>query len=89
MTTEERLKLLFTATAEQIANVDAALGVAPTPDALPLRLYRMGEAARLTGLSRTTLWRAANEGRIRTVEVRKGSRRIPEAELLAFVGGTA
>jgi len=52
-----------------------------------LRLYRMGEAARETSISRATLWRAISEGRLRAVEVRKGSRRIPEAELRRFVEG--
>ncbi len=52
-----------------------------------LRLMRMGDAARETGLSRCTLWRAIQDGRLRAVEVRKGSRRVPEAELRRFVEG--
>lgn len=52
-----------------------------------LRLLRMGDAARETGLSRPTLWRAIRDGRLRAVEIRKGSRRIHEAELLRFVSG--
>ena len=51
-----------------------------------LRLYRMRDAVKETGLSRVTLWRAIKEGRIRSVEIRRGSHRIPEAELRRLVG---
>jgi len=51
-----------------------------------LKLFRMGDAARETGLSRQTLWRAIREGRLAAVEIRKGHRRIPEHALRAFVG---
>ena len=54
-----------------------------------LRLFKMGEAARETGLSRQTLWRAIEEGKLNTVEIRKGARRIHEDELIRFVGGAA
>jgi len=87
MQTEERFKLLLTATPEQLATVDAALAGKPETERPPLRLYRMGEAAAETGLSRTTLWRAIREGRLQAVEIRQGSFRIPEAELRRFVGG--
>ncbi len=52
-----------------------------------LRLYKMGEAASQTGLSRQTLWRAIEEGRLNAVEIRKGARRIHEDELIRFVRG--
>ena len=87
MQTNERLKLLLEATPDQIAAVDAALVGRPEPAARSLRLFRMSEAAAETGISRTTLWRAVQEGRLRTVEIREGSRRIPEAELRRFVEG--
>ena len=86
MSNEERIKALFNATPEQLAAVDAALSGNAKLERPPLRLFRMGAAAKETGLSRTTLWRAIREGRLKTVEVRKGSRRIPESALLAFVG---
>jgi len=54
-----------------------------------LRLLRMGEAAKVTGLSRCSLWRAIRENRLRAVEIRRGSQRIPEAELRRFVEGRA
>lgn len=55
------------------------------PDSL--KLLRMGEAARLSGLSRCTLWRLCKEGRLRTVQIRKGSLRIPEDELRRLAQG--
>lgn len=58
--------------------------VNPAPS---LRLYRIGEASIKTGLSRTTLWRAIREGRLRTTEIRKNSHRIAESELLRFCEG--
>jgi excisionase family DNA binding protein len=54
-----------------------------------LRLFKMGEASKETGLSRCTLWRAIRDGRIKTVELRRGSRRIPQSELERFIRGAA
>ena len=86
MSNEDRIKLLFTATPEQLAAVDVALAGKSETERLSLRLYRMGQAAAETGLSRTTLWRAIRDKRLRPVEIREGSFRIPEAELRRFVG---
>ena len=86
MSNEERIKQLFNATPEQLAAVDAALAGQPEPPRVSFRLYRMGKAAQKTGLSRTTLWRAIRDGRLKAVEIRKGSFRIPENELRRFVG---
>lgn len=52
-----------------------------------LRLLRMGQAAKESGLSRSTLWRAVKEKRLKSVEVRRGSCRIAEMELRRFVEG--
>lgn len=80
METEEQIRLL-------LAAVDAALPRQPEPERPPsLRLFRMGQAAAETGLSRTTLWRAIKDGRLRAVEIRRNSWRIPETELRRFAG---
>ena len=89
MQTDERIKMLLDTTPEKLAAVDAVLAGEPHPKRQSLRLYRMGEAAQETGLSRTTLWRAIKEGLLTAVEIRKGSHRIHESELLRFVGATA
>lgn len=73
MQNEDRIKMIFTATPEALAAVDAALN-GKTPEAArppSLRLYRMGEAADITGLSRVTIWRAIKEGNLKAVDIRK------------------
>lgn len=85
MSNEDRIKKLFTATPDTLAAIDAALSGQPKRPCL--RLLRTGQAAQATGLSRCTIWRAIREGRLRTVEVRKGSFRIPETELRRLVEG--
>jgi excisionase family DNA binding protein len=88
MQTEERFKALFNATPAQLAAVDAALaGRQESERPSSLRLFRMGQAAKETTLSRCTIWRAIREGRLKAIEVRKGSLRIPEDELRRFVEG--
>ena len=52
-----------------------------------LRLLRPGEFAERSGLSRCTVWRMCEEKRLRAVEIRKGSKRIPESELVRLVEG--
>ncbi len=65
--------------------VVAVLAGKPEPEPpASIRLLRMGEVSRETGLSRVTIWRAIKEGRIKAVEVRRGSRRIPLSELQRF-----
>ena len=60
----------------------------PEPERpVSLRLLRMSEAVKQTGLSRCTLWRAIKDGRIKAVEVRQGSHRISVSELERFCGG--
>ena len=87
MLTEERLKRILNATPAQLDAVDSVLSDEPVHERPSLRLYRIGEAAAETGLSRTTIWRAISEHRLGVVQVRRGSRRIPEAELRRFCGG--
>ena len=50
-------------------------------------LLRPGEAARYLGISRTTLWRLAREGRLERVEIRRGSYRFRKSELQRFAHG--
>jgi DNA-binding phage protein len=67
--------------------VGAVLTGAGKPEAVSFKLWTMGDAAKETTLSRVTLWRAIKEGRLHAVEIRKGSKRIPDADLRRFVGG--
>ena len=86
MQVEERLRALLSANPDTLAAIDAALsGVIPPDRTQSLRLYRMGEAAAELRISRVSLWRCISEGRIKAVEIRKGSHRIPAEELRRFV----
>jgi excisionase family DNA binding protein len=82
---DELVPLFMAADSERKLAAFAALRAedGPKPEQPPgsLRLYKMGEAAKVTGLSRTTLWRALRDGRIKAVEIRPGLLRIPESEL--------
>ena len=89
MQIDERFRLLLTATPHQLDAIDAVLTEQREQKRPSLRLLRMGEAAALTNLSRTTVWRAVRDGRLKAVEIRKGSLRIAEAELRKFVRGDA
>ena len=51
-------------------------------------LLGMGTAARLLGVSRATLWRMLNAGRLARVEVLPGSFRVRRAEVEAIAGGS-
>ena len=87
MQTDERFKRLLEATPDTLAAVDAALAGGPKADPPSLRLYRMGEAAKVTGRSRCSLWRAVKSGTLKTVVLRAGGvRMIPEAELRKLAG---
>lgn len=87
MSKEELIGRILAATPEQLARVEAAFTGGTSPEPASYRLLRMGEAAGLVGISRVTLWRAIQDKRLRTVEVRRGSHRIPESELRRFVAG--
>lgn len=89
MSTDERLKKLLQATPEQLADVDAALSGQTESDRPSLRLLRTGETAKALNLSRTSVWRLHKEGKLRGVEIRRGSIRFSEEELRRFVGGEA
>ncbi len=91
MTTESRIQALFTATPETLKLIDSVLtGDAITKPERPasVRLCSMGESCERLNVSRPTLWRLIQSGRIQTVELRKGSKRVPETELLKFAGVT-
>ena len=84
MSTEERLKLLFAASPEQIRAVEEILegGVQmKTAESVGPLLMGMMAAAKFLGVSRTTLWRMVNEGRLKKVEILPGSFRLRRADL--------
>jgi excisionase family DNA binding protein len=87
MSTEERLKRLFAASPEQLGAIDGILEWKFQTRAMdtdgPL-LMGMMAAAEFLGVSRTTLWRMVNDGRLEKVEILPGSFRLRRADLETF-----
>jgi excisionase family DNA binding protein len=85
----ERLLRYLGATSEQQAAIDRILAGQTPSDSAPQAplLLGMGAAAALLGVSRATLWRMLNAGRLSRVEVLPGSYRVRRAELEAFAKG--
>jgi len=87
LTTEKRLTLLLAATPDTLLRVDQILSGEPieTPtEPTDRRLLSIAQAALALNVSRTTIWRLLRDGRLPTVELRPGSRRIPSAAITAF-----
>jgi excisionase family DNA binding protein len=85
-----RLLLFLQATPEQQAAIDAILeGKLPAPQASPTGplLLPMGKAAALLGVSRPTLWRMLNAGRLTRVEVLPNTFRVRRCEIEELVTG--
>jgi len=86
MNTEERFKMILAATPDQLSEVDAVLERLPSSTTVTdTRLLTFTDAAKALGLSRQTIWRMTNEGRIATIEIRSGRRRVPAAALTELV----
>jgi excisionase family DNA binding protein len=84
MNAEERLKRLFAASPEQISAIDSILegkNQENTSQSIGPLLMGMTASAKFLGVSRTTLWRMINEGRLQKVEVLPGSFRLRRADL--------
>lgn len=75
--TDERLALLA-------ATLDGRTAAAGP---VCLRLLGMSQAAKELNVSRPTFWRMVKDGAVRTVELKKGLRRVPESELRRIVEG--
>jgi excisionase family DNA binding protein len=92
-TSNERLMRILQASPEQLAAIDRVLDgkVEPVrPERRGPFLLKMGEAAHLLGVSRPTLWRMLQAGRLSRVEILPGTYRVQrdQLEALAF-GGSA
>jgi excisionase family DNA binding protein len=96
-TNDEIIQAVFTATDEAKARAlailrgeaDPASALCPrTSDEAPL-LLGMGEAAKLLGVSRATLWRMLRDGRLTKVEIYHNAFRLRRADILALVQGRA
>jgi excisionase family DNA binding protein len=87
----ERLIRILRATPEQQALIDDILDgrIAPRqgPIATGPLLLPMGKAAELLGVSRPTLWRMLNAGKLTRVEVLPNTFRVRRLEVEALVNG--
>ena len=89
MNTEERLKLLLVASSEQIIAIDCILegkNLKAQETVGPL-LLKMDKAAKFLGVSRTTLWRMIEKGRLKKIEVLPGSFRLRRTDLESIAKG--
>ena len=85
----ERLMRILQASPEQLTAIDRVLEgkVEPVrPERRGPFLLKMGEAAHLLGVSRPTLWRMLEAGRLDRVEILPGTYRVrrEQLEALAF-----
>ena len=90
MTKEQAIAGVLTAHPEQLAKIEAVLtGTADTPHAPPAdrRLLTFTETAATVGLSRMTIQRMVEDGRLQAIETRAGRYRIASAEITRFLTG--
>jgi excisionase family DNA binding protein len=87
---KERLMRFLQATPEQQAAIDHILEgkTEPKPRTGPL-LLGMGPAAKFLGVSRGTLYRMLQAGRLSRVEILPGSFRVRREDVEAIAGGPA
>ena len=88
-TPNERMLQFLQATPEQIVAIDRILAGKADPPPRPLEvplLLGMGQAAALIGVSRPTLWRMIQAGRLPKFEVFRGSFRIRRVDVEKFIG---
>ena len=87
MNKEEVIGRVLKATPEQLSAVMSALdqkNIAVTQDR---KLLNSTQASKILGVSRTTVWRLAKEGKLKTIETRLGRRRIISQSITDFVLG--
>lgn len=89
VTNDEIIQAVFTATNEAKSRALAILqGEDPSACVEQLEeplLLGMGQAAKLMGLSRATLWRLIKSGRLEKVELYPGSFRVRKSDILALI----
>ena len=84
MNKEEIIGMILNASNAQLADIENALTSGATQDR---RLLNNRQAAEILGVSTTTVWRLAREGKLKTVETRLGRKRIMSQSLTDFVFG--
>ena len=86
MDVETRIKMIMSAPNGTLQKVDQILeGKNDDRDVVSTKLLTFAAAAKQLGVSRQTLWRMVKEDKIKVIEIRKGSRRVPASALIDFV----
>lgn len=83
--TELRLSKFLQANAAQKIAIDKILGGGPIGRKQQPLLLKLGDGAKLLGVSRATLWRMIKSGKIVPVEILPGTHRVSRADLEALV----
>jgi excisionase family DNA binding protein len=84
----ERLLRILQATPDEQARIDRILEGKDANQDHPMSgplLMGMTDSAKLLGISRATLWRMIQAGRLQKIEILPGSFRIRRSDLLALV----
>ena len=89
MTTDIRFAKILAATPDQLATIDGVLEGTASHEPASVRLFTLSEAARQTGMGRSTIWRMVKAGTLRTVQIRENAKRIAETELIRIARGIA
>lgn len=84
MSKEQLMGRLLTATPSELKKIEAVFTGEGATEPTDRRLLSIAQAARALNVSRTTVWRLLRAGRLPTVELRPGSRRVPSAAVTAF-----
>ena len=89
MNKEEIISKVLQANPEQLTAIQNALNPTTTPTTVmqDRKLLNMTQAGKIIGVSRTTVWRLAKEGKLKLVETRLGRKRIVSQSLTDFVSG--
>lgn len=92
VTPNARLLKLLTAPPDQLARIDRILAgetdTAPPPPTGPL-LMSVAQGARLLGVSKATMWRMVQRGRLQRLELLPGSYRVRRTDLERIAAGGA
>lgn len=86
MSKEELIGRILTATPEALASVEQALQGKQSVKVTSLTTYSKIGAARKLGVSRMTVFRLVESGKLKTIETINGRQRITENELMRFIG---
>ena len=93
MSKEEIIGKVLQADPSQLKKIAAVFsGAVEEPQVKPIptdrRLLTFTDAAQTLGLSRTTIQRMVDDGRLQAIETRSGRQRIASAEITRFLDGS-